>query len=105
MYGLHNKLTAKQGQGQDLADILLDAAKLVAHAKGCKLYLVSKDTTNTDCIWITETWDSKEDHDNSLKLDGVKELIGKAMPILAEPPTQGNVLEVLGGAGLNQNDL
>ncbi|HUQ84783.1 MAG TPA: antibiotic biosynthesis monooxygenase [Candidatus Limnocylindrales bacterium] len=100
-YGLHGKLRAKSGQGDALASILLEASKLVSTAHGCQLYIVSKDTQDKDLIWITEVWDSKEDHDNSLNVEGVRELISRAMPILDEPPEKGQELEVLGGKGLD----
>ncbi|MEZ4684912.1 MAG: hypothetical protein R3B47_02270 [Bacteroidia bacterium] len=38
---------------------------------------------------MTEVWDSKEDHANSLQLPGVRELIMQAMPILDSMPTGG----------------
>ncbi|MEJ8800689.1 putative quinol monooxygenase [Pontibacter sp. H249] len=96
-YGLHGKLQAQEGKGNELASILLQASKLVSTAKGCHLYLVSKDAQNSDSIWITEVWDSKEDHDNSLQLDGVGSLISQAIPLLASKPEKGLELEVLGG--------
>ncbi|MBC5992385.1 putative quinol monooxygenase [Pontibacter cellulosilyticus] len=96
-YGLHGKLQAKDGNGDALAAILLQASQLVSTAKGCHLYLVSKDAQNPDSIWITEVWNSKEDHDNSLQLDGVGALISQAIPLMADKPTKGLELEVLGG--------
>ncbi|MBC5774311.1 antibiotic biosynthesis monooxygenase [Pontibacter sp. KCTC 32443] len=99
-YGLHGKLSATEGNRDKLAAILLEAAKLVSTAKGCQLYLVSIDKDDNNAVWVTEAWDSKEDHDNSLKVAGVRELIAQAMPILAGPPQKGQVLEILGGAGI-----
>ena len=99
-YGLFGKLRAKPGKGDELASILLQAANLVSTAQGCHLYLVSKDTQDQDLICVIEVWDSNEDHDNSLKLEGVRELISKAMPLIDGRPEQGVVLEVLGGKGL-----
>jgi quinol monooxygenase YgiN len=99
-YGLVGKLKAKAGKGEDLASILLQASRLVSAAKGCHFYIVSKDTQQGDLLWITEVWDSKEDHDNSLKVEGVRELITKAMPILDGAPEPGVVLEVVGGKGI-----
>ncbi|MEM7510616.1 MAG: antibiotic biosynthesis monooxygenase [Bacteroidota bacterium] len=100
-YGLHGKLQAAQGRGDELAIILLKAADLVSTAKGCHLYLVSTDSDDEDAIWITEVWDSQEDHGQSLSIPGVRELIGQAMPILAGKPEKGQVLNVLGGAGIS----
>ena len=81
-YLLHGKLTAKEGHSNELANILIEASKLVSTIKGCKLYVISKDGNDTNSVFVTEIWDSKEAHDNSLKVEGVKELIMKAMPIL-----------------------
>lgn len=61
--GLHGYLTATEGKDDELAAILLEASELVSTAKGCQLYIVSKDQENDDVIWISEVWDSKEDHD------------------------------------------
>ena len=99
-YGLHGRLVAQEGKGKELADILLSAASLMQSAKGCRLYLVSVNPEERHEIWVTEVWDSQEDHDNSLTVPGVRELIGQAMPILNGKPEKGQVLEVLGGAGI-----
>lgn len=96
-YLLHGKLTATDGNGGKLTSILLDASKLVSTAKGCNLFVISKDNINNNAVWVTEIWDSKEDHDNSLKVEGVRELISQAIPILAEQPQKGQELEVAGG--------
>lgn len=100
-YGLHGKLKATAGNGAQLADILLEAAKLVANTKGCHLYLISKDNNDPDAVWVTEVWDSKEDHDNSLKSEGVRALIAQAIPMLAGQPERGQELEILGGTGID----
>lgn len=68
--------------------------------EGCRIYLISIDKTDPDAVWITEVWDSKEDHDNSLKYPGVKELISQAMPLLDGMPQKGQELDIIGGAGL-----
>lgn len=99
-YLLHGKLTAKEGQGEKLASILLEASKLVSTAQGCVLYVVGKDKNDHNAVWVTEIWDSKEDHDGSLKVEGVRELIAQAIPILDGPPQRGQELELLGGTGI-----
>ncbi|MBB6609883.1 antibiotic biosynthesis monooxygenase [Pontibacter sp. Tf4] len=100
-YGLHGKLTASEGNRDKLAAILLEASRLVSTAKGCQLYLISTDKEDDNAVWVTEAWDSKEDHDNSLSVPGVRELIGQAMPILASMPQEGQELRILGGTGIN----
>lgn len=99
-YLLHGKLKAKSGQGEALSSILLEASRTLTAAKGCELYAISKDPAEPDSVWVTEIWESKEDHDNSLKLDSVKAVIMKAMPILDGMPQKGQELEVLGGLGI-----
>lgn len=99
-YLLHGKLTAQQGQRDELANILLEASKLVSTVKGCKLYVIGKDENDTNSVYVTEIWDSKDDHDNSLKVESIRELIMKAMPMLDGQPTKGQELKILGGAGI-----
>lgn len=101
MYLLQGKLTAKTGLKKQLSEILIEASHLVATAPGCKLYLISNNLNDIDeDVHITEIWNSKEDHDNSLKIPGVKELISLAIPILEEMPQKGQEFRVLGGYGI-----
>ncbi len=74
MYLLHGKLQAKPNQANELAGILLEASKLISTAKGCKLYVIGKDEKELNAVYVTEIWDSKDDHDSSLKVEGVGEL-------------------------------
>lgn len=99
-YGLHGSFTAKKGQGQELANLLLEASASVAAAKGCILYMISIDPDNPDLIWVTEAWDSKNDHDNALNVPAARELISKAMPLIAGTPMKGQELMVIGGHGI-----
>ena len=89
------------GGSEKLTQILLDASKLVSTAKGCHLYLISKDKTDDESIWVTEVWDSKEDHDNSLNTESVKALISQAIPLIDGRPEKGQELEILGGKGID----
>lgn len=96
-YGLHGKLRATPGKGDELASILSQASALMASANGCYLYMVSIDAQDVDTVWVTEVWESKEDHDNSLGIAGVSELISKAIPILEGKPGKGLELQVISG--------
>jgi len=100
MYLLYGKLTAKPGEADRLAEILLAASKLVSTAPGCRLYLIGKDGNEANTVYVTEIWESREYHDNSLKVEGVRELIMQAMPLLDGQPTKGQELEILGGIGI-----
>ena len=100
MYLLHGKLDAITGKQNKLADILLQASKLVAKAEGCKLYLVSTDENFPNAVFVTEAWNNKADHANSLKIDEVRNLIMKCIPLLDGQHTKGQELDMLGGFGL-----
>jgi quinol monooxygenase YgiN len=99
-FGLSGKLKAQAGRGDELAAILIQASQLVSTASGCYLYLVSRDAQDLDCIWATEVWATKEDHDNSLDIQGVRELISQAMPLMDGRP-ESTTLEVIGGTGID----
>ena len=98
-YGLQGKLFAQEGKGNELASILAEAAELMKKARGCHIYVVGQQAENRDTVCISDVWDSKEDHDESLNLPGVRELIGKAIPILEGQPESFEV-DVIGGQGL-----
>ncbi len=100
MYLLQGKLKAKEGKAEELANILLEASKLVSTANGCKLYVIGKDKAEQNVVYVTEIWERKQDHDDSLNVEGVRELIRSAMPILDGQPEKGQELEILGGAGI-----
>lgn len=62
---------------------------------------IRTDPSDKNSVWITEVWDSKADHDDSLTSPEVKDLISQAIPILDKKPEQGQVLEVWGKAGIS----
>ena len=96
MYGLIGKMSAQAGQRDRLIAILLDG---VGGMPGCLSYIVAKDVSNQDAIWITEVWETKADHDASLALPGVKAAIAAGRPLIATfgPAT---VTTPVGGPGL-----
>ncbi|WP_430418473.1 putative quinol monooxygenase [Phenylobacterium sp.] len=80
MYGLIGKMLAKPGHRDALLAILLDGTGAMP---GCLSYVLAKDPTNPDAIWITETWDNAESHTASLQLPAVQAAITKARPLIA----------------------
>ncbi|MFO7825847.1 MAG: antibiotic biosynthesis monooxygenase family protein [Cyclobacterium sp.] len=89
---MNGNLTAKPGHQAELAEILLEASQLVATAKGSRLYVIGRHPADSHSVYITEIWDSKEDHDQSLKVEGVCELIMTTMPLLEGQPEKGQEL-------------
>ena len=83
MYGLHGTIRAKPGQRDALLAILLEASKGASRMPGCRLYIVSLVPDDADAIAVTEVWDDRASHDGSLKLESVRETIGRARPLIA----------------------
>ena len=100
IFGLHGQFVAKEGRGVELSKILLEAASLMKNVEGCYLYAVSLDKPHSDTILVTEIWESKHHHDNSLNAPGVRKLINTAIPVLKEDLLKTQELVVLGGLGI-----
>ena len=81
MYGLIGKMTAAPGQRDALIAILLESSG--SDMPGCLSYIIARDPTDGDAIWITEVWDTKASHDASLSLPAVRGAIAKARPLIA----------------------
>ena len=80
MHGLISKMIAHDEKRDELISILLDGTK---DMPGCLSYVISKDMTDENALWITEVWDSKENHQASLSLETVKAAISKGKPLIA----------------------
>ena len=80
MYGLIGKINAASGQQDELISILLAGAEAMP---GCLSYVVAKDTSDSNAIWVTEVWDSQESHQNSLSLPSVAAAISRGRPLIA----------------------
>ena len=100
MYGLIGKMTAAPGKRDELVSILLEGA---TGMPGCLSYIVAKDTSDANAIWVTEAWESKASHDASLSLPSVKEAIAKGRPLIAGFSDRV-VTTPIGGTGLARPD-
>lgn len=96
MYGVIGSMTAVPGRRDDLIAILTGA---VSNMRGCLSYVVAKDSRNEDEIWVTEVWDSKESHDESLSLPSVTKAITAARPMISAFGNQV-ITTPVGGYGL-----
>ncbi len=97
---LHGRFGAKPGKRDALAANLLRAAAAMASLPGCRLYVVSTAEADPDGVWVTEIWDSAEDHAASLKLPATRELIAETIPLIGAMPERAVQLFALGGKGL-----
>ena len=80
MYGLIGKINAAPGKRDELIAILLEG---VAGMPGSLSYVVAKDSTDEDAIWVTEVWDTNASHEASLSLPSVQEAIAQGRPLIA----------------------
>jgi quinol monooxygenase YgiN len=80
MYGLIGKINAPPGKRDELIAILCEAA---AGMPGCLSYVVAKDSTDDDAIWVTEVWETKASHTASLSLPAVQQAIARGRPLIA----------------------
>lgn len=97
-YGYIGSMRTRQGHRDDVIEILLGGAEGLREA-GCQLYAVGTDQADADVIWVSEIWESREQHDASLQLPETKAAIGRAMPLLTGEFTRQEV-NVVGGLGV-----
>ena len=96
MYGLIGKMRTAPGARDALIDILLEG---VSGMPGCLSYVVGRDPTDPDALWITEVWVSEEAHRASLDLPSVRDAIARGRPLIAGFGERF-VTEPVGGHGL-----
>ena len=96
MYGMIGKITTVAGQRDALIATLLEGTKAMP---GCLSYVVAKDTTDANALWVTEVWDSEASHKASLSLPEVQKAIAKGRPMIAGFGERF-VTEPVGGQGL-----
>ena len=96
LYGRTGTITAHPGQREALAQALLGST--AEGMPGCRLYLVATSEEQPDSLFITELWDSAEQHRASLQLPAVQAAIAQARPLIAG--MSGHSLDIVGGIGL-----
>lgn len=80
MYGLIGRMLAVEGKREDLLAVMLEGS---APMPGCRSYVIARDPASADGIWVTEVWDSAEQHIASLQLPHVQATIARARPLIA----------------------
>lgn len=80
MYGLIGKFRSVAGKRDELIAIMTSGA---VKMPGCLSYVIAKDLTDPDALWITEAWTDRESHKASLAIPAVAETIKRAMPLIA----------------------
>ncbi|KUP25864.1 antibiotic biosynthesis monooxygenase [Paenibacillus sp. DMB5] len=98
-FGMYAKFTAKPGERDALAAILLESAAAAEAVAECELYIINHAETEPDVLWVTEVWSSEEAHAASLALEATRAAIGRAMPLIAG--VESTKIRPVGGKGLN----
>jgi quinol monooxygenase YgiN len=94
----YGKATAREGQGEELAQVLLSAARELEGDPGCLLYLINRQAGQPDVIWVTELWRSQADLDASLERIRGSEGVAAALALVED--WEMIELDLLGGKGL-----
>jgi quinol monooxygenase YgiN len=97
-YGYVGSMRVSGSHRDDVIKILLSGADGL-RAAGCQLYAVGTDPADAGVIWVTEIWDSAEQHDASLQLPATKAAIAAAMRMLTGEFTRQE-LTIVGGLGV-----
>ena len=96
MYGLIGRMMVAVGQRDAVIEILLAGT---GKMPGCLSYIVAKDPSDPNGIWITEVWDNEGSHKASLSLPQVQAAIAKAKPMITGF-AERFVTAPVGGVGL-----
>ena len=84
------------GKRDELAAILAGIGSM----PGCLSYVVAKDPAEPDVLWVTEVWETKQAHAESLTLSTVQDVIAEGRPFIAGFGTRIET-EPVGGIGLD----
>lgn len=105
MVGRYVKFTARAGQGDALAELMLGVARSLHGTDGCALYAINRAANDSDVVWVTELWRDQEAVDASLtalQTDAGKARLGEVMALVEGPPERID-LQPLGGVGLPES--
>jgi quinol monooxygenase YgiN len=95
------KMTAREGQGEALAQRMLEVADGLRSTAGCELYVINRSRAVPDVVWVTELWTSQEALEGALKevqTESGQSAMAEVMALLDGSP-EPIELEPLGGVG------
>ena len=93
------RMVAKPGQGDALADKMLEVAATLTEVPGCLQYVINRQEGEPDVVWVTELWRSQDDIDAALKAAGSSELMPAVLALLDAGKGDRIDLEPIGGVG------
>lgn len=96
MYGLIGRIEATPGKRDELSSILAGMGAM----PGCLSYIVAGDATDPNALWVTEVWEHRQAHDDSLAMPAVQQAIERGRPLIAGFTSRVET-EPVGGIGLS----
>lgn len=81
MYGLIVKLTSAPGRRDDLIEMM--GGEDSRTVPGCLSFIVAKDASDENILWITEVWASQAAHEASLQAPPIRESLTDADTLIA----------------------
>jgi quinol monooxygenase YgiN len=84
-HGFHATMTAQPGKGEELVEFLLDAAAGAGPGANddCVVFLVGRSATDSDVVYVTEGWTTKEAHERFFASDAAKAVLAGVESLLA----------------------
>lgn len=81
-FGMQAVITAQNDKGNDLAELLLEASRILSTNDNCEMYSVQQSIAEPEKIYISEIWKNEQAHKASLTNPAVREVITRAMPLI-----------------------
>lgn len=81
MYGLIVKLTSTPGRRDELIEMM--GGEDSHTVPGCLSFIVARDASDEDVLWITEVWVSQEAHEASLAAPPIRQSLTGADTLIA----------------------
>ncbi len=80
MHGIIGKMMSVPDGREALIRILLDASR---NMPGCLSYVVARDTMDENALWITEVWESREAHKQSIGSTDLHQAIAECKHLIS----------------------
>jgi quinol monooxygenase YgiN len=99
--GRYVKFTARAGEGEALARLMLQIADSLRATPGCELYVINRASDDSDLVWVTELWASQESLDASLeqlRTEAGRARLAQVQALLQTAPERIDLVP-LGGVG------
>jgi len=98
-YLVHGVFKAKSGSGEELAKVMMEAGDLAKTLNGCILYAIGKKEADPDCIYVSELWEKKEDHENCILHPTMRSIVMEIQSIIDGHPKKEFDMDVFAGFG------